>query len=113
MWIVKWLGVALLLIGLLGFSIMNVEQQVDINLFFWQFQDVPLILVIFEAFIIGMLVWFLIAFINELRLRADLRNTQRELDDLREELQTLRNLPLHEPLDEAAGEPVEVSDDAD
>jgi uncharacterized integral membrane protein len=113
MWILKWLGVALLLIVLLGFSIMNVEQQVDINLFFWQFQDVPLILVIFEAFIVGMLVWFLIAFINELRLRADLRNTQRELDDLREELQTLRNLPLHEPLEEAVGEPAEESDDAD
>ena len=51
MWILKWLGIALLLIVMLGFSMMNIGQQVDINLFFWQFEEVPLILVIFETFI--------------------------------------------------------------
>lgn len=109
MWMLKWFGVALLLIVLLGFSIMNIGQQVDINLFFWQFQEVPLILVIFEAFIAGMLVWFLIAFINELKLRADIRNAKRELEDLHEELQALRNMPLQEPF----GEVPEESDDTE
>lgn len=109
MWILKWFGVALLLIVLLGFSIMNIGQQVDINLFFWQFQEVPLILVIFEAFIAGMLVWFLIAFINELKLRADIRNAKRELEDLHEELQALRNMPLQEPF----GAVLEESDDTE
>ena len=104
MWILKWLGVALLLIVMLGFSIMNIGQQVDIDLFFWQFEEVSLILVIFEAFIVGMLVWFLIAFINELKLRADLRKVKRERDDLHDELQALRNIPLQEPFDPVAEE---------
>ncbi|MFC1629516.1 lipopolysaccharide assembly LapA domain-containing protein [Gemmatimonadota bacterium] len=107
MWILKWLGIALLLIVMLGFSMMNIGQQVDINLFFWQFEEVPLILVIFEAFIAGMLVWFLIAFINELKLRADLRNARRESEYLQEELQALRNMPLHEPF---VAEPEEIDD---
>ncbi|MFC1499895.1 lipopolysaccharide assembly LapA domain-containing protein [Candidatus Zixiibacteriota bacterium] len=109
MWILKWLGIALLLIVMLGFSIMNIGQQVDINLFFWQFEEVPLILVIFEAFIAGMLVWFLIAFVNELKLRADLRNMRRESEELQEELQALRNMPLQDPF---VTEPDE-SDDAE
>ena len=109
MWILKWLGIALLLIVMLGFAMMNIGQQVDINLFFWQFEEVPLILVIFEAFIAGMLVWFLIAFINELKLRADLKNARRESEELHEELQALRNMPLQEPF---VMEP-ELTDDAD
>lgn len=96
MWMLKWLGVAILLILLLGFAIQNLEQQVDIVLIFWHFQDVPLIVVILEAFIIGMLVWFIIAFVNEMRLRSQLRGISRDRDELSRELQTLRNLPLEE-----------------
>ncbi len=96
MWMLKWLGVALLLILLLGFSMLNLDQLVDIDLFFWQFQEVPLILVIFEAFIIGMLVWFLIAFVNEIKLRGQLRSLSRDRDEVHEELQALRNQPLEE-----------------
>ncbi len=111
MWMLKWLGVALLLILLLGFSMLNLDQFVDINLFFWQFDNVPLILVVFEAFVAGMLVWFIIAFINELRLRRQLRTLSRDRDQVHEELQTLRN----QPLDELDMEdlPVEAEEDVD
>lgn len=109
MWMLKWLGVALLMILLLGFSMLNLNQRVDVDLFFWQFQDVPLILVIFEAFIIGMLVWFLVAFINELKLRGELRAVTRDRDEIHSELQNLRNLPLEETEEEEepAGENVD------
>jgi len=96
MWMLKWLGVALLLILLLGFSMMNLDQFVDIDLFFWQFQEVPLILVVFESFVGGMLVWFIIAFVNELKLRGQLRSLSRDRDEVHEELQALRNQPLEE-----------------
>ena len=96
MWMLKWLGVALLLILLLGFSMMNLDQFVDINLLFWQFDHVPLILVVFEAFVAGMLVWFIIAFVNELKLRSQLRTLSRDRNQVNEELQALRNQPLDE-----------------
>lgn len=96
MWMFKWLGVAMLLILLLGFSMLNIDQLVNINLFFWQFHDLPLILVIFEAFVFGMLVWFIIAFVNEIKLRGQLKTLSRDRDQVHEELQALRNQPLDE-----------------
>lgn len=110
MWILKWLGIAALLIVLLGFSMLNIDQKVNIDLLFWQFQDVSLILVIFEAFIFGMLVWFLLALVNELKLRTDLRNAIRSREELRRELQALRNMPLEETVEE---EELTASDDDD
>lgn len=100
MWMLKWIGIAILLIILLGFSIQNLDQTVDIDLLFWSFQDVPLIVVIFEAFIAGMLVWFIIALVNELKLRAELKQTNRQRDELRGELQAMRNMPLEESEEE-------------
>ena len=96
MWMVKWLGIAVLLIVLLGFAMLNVGERVSVDLFFWQLQDLPLILVIFEAFIAGMLIWFLIAFVNELRLRNELRGLRRGNEELNRELRVLRNQPLEE-----------------
>ncbi len=100
MWMLKWLGIAILLILLRGFSIQNLDQTVDIDFLFWSFQDVPLIVVIFEAFIAGMLVWFVIALVNELKLRSELKQTNRQLDELGGELQAMRNMPLEEPEEE-------------
>lgn len=96
MWMLKWLGIAALLIVLLGFSMLNLGQMVDIDLFFWRFRDLPLILVIFESFIGGMLVWFLIAFVNEMKLRSELRMTRKNRDELQRELRTMRNQPFDE-----------------
>ena len=104
MWMLKWFGIALLLIVLLGFSMLNLSQNVDLNLFFWQFEQIPLILVIFEAFVAGMLLWFLLAFVNELRLRGELRALRNRRDELERELLILRNQPLEEPDRNTAGE---------
>ena len=104
MWMLKWFGIALLLIVLLGFSMLNLSQNVDLNLFFWQFEQIPLILVIFEAFVAGMLLWFLLAFVNELRLRGELRALRNRRDELERELLILRNQPLEEPDRNPAGE---------
>ena len=96
MWMLKWLGIAALLIVLLGLSMLNLGQQVDLDLYFWTFQDLPLILVIFESFILGMLTWFLVAFVNEMKIRSELRGVKRQRDEMSQELQALRNQPLEE-----------------
>ena len=96
MWMLKWIGIALLLILLFGFAMLNVSETVRVDLLLWQFDDMPLSLVIFESFIAGMLIWFLIAFVNELKLRNELRTVRRNHDELTRELQALRNQPLEE-----------------
>lgn len=108
MWMLKWLGIAALLIILLGLSMLNLGQQVDLDLYFWTFQDLPLILVIFESFILGMLTWFLVAFVNEMKIRGELRTVKRQRDEMNRELQTLRNQPLEEPDTEEGRESPDV-----
>ena len=44
-----------------------------------------------------MLVWFVVAFVNEMKLRNELRTLRRKREELQRELRVLRNQPLEEP----------------
>jgi uncharacterized integral membrane protein len=82
MWMIRWLLVAVLLIVLLGFSLLNLDQRVSIDLALARWDDLPLLLVLFEAFIAGMLVWFAVSFVTVARLQKELRALRRERDRL-------------------------------
>ncbi len=82
MWMVRWIVVAVLLIILLGFSLLNLDQKVDVNLVFAYFADVPLLLVLFESFIAGMLVWFAVSFVTVAGMQRQLRALRKERDRL-------------------------------
>ena len=84
MWMLRWLLVAALLIVLLGFSLLNLDQRVSIDLVVARWNDLPLLLVLFEAFIAGMLLWFAISFVTVARLQKELRGLRRERDRLAE-----------------------------
>ena len=79
---VRWLLVAVLLIVLLGFALLNLGQRVSIDLIFARWDDLPLLLVLFEAFIAGMLLWFAISFVTVSRLQKEVRALRRERDRL-------------------------------
>jgi uncharacterized integral membrane protein len=80
MWMVRWLLVAALLIVLLGFSLLNLDQRVSIDVVVAHWDDLPLLLVLFETFIAGMLLWFVISFATVARLQKELRGLRRERD---------------------------------
>jgi uncharacterized integral membrane protein len=82
MWMIRWLLVAVLLIVLLGFSLLNLDQRVSIDLIFARWNDLPLLLVLFEAFIAGMLLWFAVSFATVARLQKEVRGLRRERDRL-------------------------------
>ena len=103
MWIVRYAIAAILIIGLLGFTIQNSYQRVVINMAGKTYGDVPLIFVIYIAFCVGIVFWFVISVIQYFRLSGQLAEQKRKVRNLSEELTTLRNLPLEEP-DEKTGE---------
>ncbi len=80
MWMIRWLLVAALLIVLLGFSLLNLDQRVSIDVVVARWDDLPLLLVLFETFIAGMLLWFVISFATVARLQKELRGLRRERD---------------------------------
>ncbi|OYD13728.1 hypothetical protein CH333_10210 [candidate division WOR-3 bacterium JGI_Cruoil_03_44_89] len=58
--------------------------------------DTNLSLVIIESVVIGVVFAFIIMVVSEIRLRRALRNKERDIKNLKEELAAIRNLPLEE-----------------
>lgn len=96
MWILRWFFIAVVMILVLAFALQNLEQRTVVRFWYWESAELPLILFLFEAFVVGLLVWFLVAIFHELQLRSEIRHIRKENKKLREELTALRNLPLEE-----------------
>jgi len=58
--------------------------------------ETNLSLVIIESVVIGIVFAFIIMAISEIRLRRAIRNKERDIKNLKEELAAIRNLPLEE-----------------
>ena len=96
MWIIRYAVAAVLIIGLLGFTIQNSYQRVVINIAGKTFTDVPLIIVVYVAFCIGLIFWFAISVIQYFRMMGQLSEQRKKNRTLTQEITTLRNLPLEE-----------------
>jgi len=96
MWILRLFFIAVIMIVVLAFALQNLEQRTVVRFWSWQSAELPLILFLFEAFVVGMLVWFLVAIFHELQLRSEIRHIRKENKKLKTELTALRNLPLEE-----------------
>ena len=105
MWILKNLLWLLLLIAVGGFAILNVNGRVtEIRLPGVVYSDLPLTVVLFGTFVLGMLIAFIMTSVHYLKGRAAMRKVSRENQSLKEELRALRNLPLEDlNLDQEAG----------
>ncbi|MCP4581962.1 MAG: LapA family protein [candidate division Zixibacteria bacterium] len=101
MWIIRYAVAAVLIVGLLGFSIQNTSQKVQITIAAKHFYDVPLIFVIYIAFCIGLLFWFAISIIQYFKMVSQLSEQKKRNRILTQEITTLRNLPLEEPDEKA------------
>lgn len=87
----------LIMIVAIGFAVLNPGERVVIDLFFAEpFQNVPLVFVLFCAFLVGVFGGFAVALVRILELQASLRNARRSRLRVEDELSTLRNLPLEE-----------------
>jgi len=96
MWIIRWVFVLLIMVILLWFSLQNLDQFVTIK--FWKYQvvDVPMIMALFVSFIIGALVWFLVALFQMLQVKTEMHGIRRENSKLQRELADLRNMSIEE-----------------
>ncbi|MEO0226053.1 MAG: LapA family protein [candidate division WOR-3 bacterium] len=87
----------ILVVGLLvGFSVINSQTKVDIYLFGQEYHQLPVIFVIFYSFLGGMIFVLVFAVANEIALRRKLAREKKINEDMRKELDALRNLPISE-----------------
>lgn len=97
-WVVRMLLFLVLVVVVTGFAMLNSSESATVQL--WPgtlvFYDVPLVLLLFEAFVLGAVVWFIVSIFHEVSLRAAIRRLKRENADLHQEIGGLRSISLDE-----------------
>lgn len=112
MWAVRAVLVGLVIVCLVAFAFYNVgtSRKVDVNLIYAEYIDVPLITVVFWAFVAGMVVSLLLFISVYVRLSMEGRATRRQLRNLENEVAVLRNRPIEESADLLRGADKRESD---
>jgi len=97
MWFLRnvvWLVIMVLVVG---FAILNVHETVTgIILPGSVYRLVPANVVLFAAFVLGMMTGFVLTLFHQLKVRSAMNRMSRENQDLKRELSQLRNLALED-----------------
>jgi uncharacterized integral membrane protein len=101
MWALRSIVILIIIAIIIGFSLHNSgpEKTVDINLIWTQRADVPVITVVFWAFILGALISWLLFISVYLKQSRQIRESNRTLRGLQAEVAALRNRPIDESKD--------------
>ena len=106
MWVVRMLLFLVLVVVVTGFAMLNGSERASVVV--WPgtlvFYDVPLVLLLFEAFVLGAIVWFTVSVFHEVNLRTMIRRLKRESADLNQEIAGLRSISLDVIEDESPDE---------
>jgi len=89
MWFLKWIGLGLLIVFVLVFSLENVgspalKAAVSLKLFGAHTAELPVFLWLGLFFLFGMLLILVFALIRELRFRSEIGLLNREIDQLQQ-----------------------------
>jgi len=76
----------------------NTEQHVNVIFFKWQSIDLPLWVVMYVAFIAGMIFWLFVTIYRVIGLNYDNRKCHKEISKLQAELLHLRNASVEESI---------------
>lgn len=100
MWVIRAILITVLLILVIGFAYNNTgpDQVVDVHLqpLLPNYLDVPLLTVVFWAFVAGSLLSLLLFVTTYLKLSVQLRSQRRRIRALEAEVAILRNRPIEE-----------------
>lgn len=101
MWVLRSILVLIIIAVIVGFALYNSgpDQSVDVDLIWAQRYDVPVITIVFWAFVIGALVSWLLFISVYLKQSNQIREANRAVKGLQTEVTALRNRPIEESKD--------------
>jgi uncharacterized integral membrane protein len=113
-WYVKAFVLLVVVVAVLLFALANSSQQVEVR---WWNPDAPgtavnLAFALLAAYVLGVLTFFVVSIVREVRWRGRCARLRREADGVRQELNALRTAPLEGPLGGAGESPAETADEA-
>lgn len=97
MWAMRVLLLLVVIVVIVGFSIYNSAQRVTVHLIFGSYENVPMIVVTYWAFVLGMVVSFLLGIAYYLRITNQIREREKDNKRMLAELTALRNRPIDTP----------------
>ncbi|MEP0827001.1 MAG: LapA family protein [bacterium] len=98
MWVFRSILILIIILIIVGFAVYNTGpvKTVDVDLIWTQRYDVPLITVVFWSFVLGALISLLLFITVYLKLSNQLRESNRTIKGLQNEVTALRNRPIEE-----------------
>ena len=101
MWAVRAIGIFLVIALVAGFFVYNysMDQPVAVNLYWKQYENVPLLVVIFWSFLAGMALSLVLFVGVYLRQLTQISSARKAVKGLNEEVSALRNRPIEESRD--------------
>ena len=97
MWFLKNIVWLVIMILVVGFAILNVNETITaIVLPGRVYRQLPSNVVLFVAYVVGMITAFVLMLVHHLKIQSAIRRVNRENQNLKQELSQLRNLPLED-----------------
>ena len=96
MWVVRLLLTIFIIMVVVGFSIYNAGEKATVRLLGHTYQQVPMIFVAYWAFVVGMVVAFVLGITYYSRMHKQLAEQRKENKKLISELTSLRNVAIEE-----------------
>ncbi len=104
MWIVRWILGAIIILAVLGFALQNQDTSASVTIINWTSPQIPLYILLYISFGIGLLFWALVSIFNILKQKGAILKLQRENRKLREEISRLRNIDIDELVTEESAD---------
>ncbi|MDK9699510.1 MAG: LapA family protein [bacterium] len=98
---IRWIIVTVVILTVMAFALQNQSQTVTITFGTYTSTPIPLFMALFGAFVVGILIYFVMTLTAQLKLRGDVSRYRRECVRLKDELNRLRNLNLDKELEMA------------
>jgi uncharacterized integral membrane protein len=98
--VVAAIALLIITVAIIAFAVMNPDERVGIDLGWRIYENVPLILGLFLAFLIGIGLTLLYCLYYFVDLGLTVRRLKKRNRTLEDELVAIRNLPIEEPLEE-------------
>ncbi len=98
MWVIRAVLIAFIVIAVIAFASfnLNTNQQVNVDLIYVKYIDVPLVTIVFWSFVAGMLVSLIMFISVYIKLSVQLRIANKRSTALESEVSILRNRPIEE-----------------
>lgn len=101
MWVLRWLGAAIIILVILGFALQNSDKQISVVFVkgVYETGELPLWLIIYCSFGLGMIFWLFFSIFQVFGLKSQIRRMKNENLKLQKELDNLRNLSIEEDVE--------------